>query len=252
MKGLIIFLVLISVNLSIAFGESEKIMITLSDTMDQINFDGKWTFVTEWKRSSQYLFDGGNIIFRTAHQGDFIYVFIDNLSDTTTDNKSDYATVCIDGKNDKSLFPDDNDYCFRATIGEINGLGYTGGLSDDNNFRKITSEAEFIAVGGESDDNDRYSESIHSSYEFKIPVELFGRDHTYGFYFDVYDSEEGKIFQWPNSVKGDNMDGIPSPSGWGELISPDKSLPEFPLSLPILIISTIIIVGISKRVRFYK
>lgn len=241
------------INPIIVFAQSDKILITLSDTMDQINFDGKWSFVTEWKRSSQDLFDDGNIVLRTAHQGDFIYVFIDNLSDITIDKKLDYAIICFDGKNEKSLLSDDNDYCFMGTVGNKNGITYNGDSSDTftDSFRKIPNDPKFIAVSEESDNNDRYSEVIHSSYEFKIPIKLIGRESSYGFYFSTYDSEEEKIFHWPESINSDKSYHIPSPSKWGELVSPDKSLPEFPLSLPVLIITMVVIIGVSRmKVNF--
>lgn len=236
------------INPPIVFTQSDRILITLSDTMDQINFDGKWSFVTEWKRTGQDLFDDGNIVLRTAHQGDFIYVFIDNLSDITIDKKSDYAIICFDGKNEKSSLPDDNDYCFMGTVGNKNGITYNGNssLTFNDSFREIPNDPEFVAVGEESDNNDRYSEVIHSSYEFKIPIKLIGRESYYGFYFSTYDSEQQKIFHWPESINSDKSYYIPSPSKWGELISPDKSLPEFPLSLSIFIITMIIILGISS------
>ena len=254
MRELIIVLVVLAViNPLIVFAQSDKILITLSDTMDQINFDGKWSFVTEWKRSSQDLFDNGNIVLRTAHQGDFIYVFIDNLLDITTYKKLDYAVICFDGKNEKSLLSDDNDYCFMGTVGDENGITYNGdsSLTFNDSFRKIPNDPEFIAIGEESDNNDRYSEGIHSSYEFKIPIKLIGRESSYGFYFSTYDSEQQKIFHWPESINSDKSHYIPSPSKWGELVSPDKSLPEFPLSLPVLIITMVVIIGVSRmKVNF--
>ncbi|MFB5606279.1 MAG: hypothetical protein ACE5R7_08320 [Nitrosarchaeum sp.] len=231
----------------IAYAESDQILITLSDTMNQIEFDGKWSFFTEWKRSSQDLFDNGNIVLRTAHQGDFIYVFIDNLSDSTPEKKLDYAIVCIDGKNDKSTLPDDNDYCFMGVLGNSDGFTYNGySPSQNGNFRKVSNDPETVMIGGESDENDRYSGFTHSSYEFKIPIKLIGRENTYGFYFSTYDNNQKKIFHWPESSNFDKSHYIPSPSTWGKLISPDKSLPEFPLSLPVLAITMIVIVIVSK------
>ena len=55
-------------------------MITISPSMDKVNFDGKWTFFWEWKQTSLNTIsynDGTQIQLRTAHQGNFIYVLID-------------------------------------------------------------------------------------------------------------------------------------------------------------------------------
>lgn len=250
---IIVLVVLVVINPLIVFAQSDRILITLSNTMDQVNFDGKWSFITEWKRSSQDLFNNGNIILRTAHQGDFIYVFIDNLSDITIDKKLDYAVICFDGKSEKALLADDNDYCFMGTVGDKTGIIYNGYslLTSNDSFREISNDPEFVAVGEESDNNDRYSEVIHSSYEFKIPIKLIGRESSYGFYFSIYDSEQQKIFHWPESINSDKSHYIPSPSKWGELVSPDKSLPEFPLSISVLIITMSVIIGVSRmKVNF--
>jgi len=239
----------------IVFAQSDRILITSSDTMEEIDFDGKWSFFTEWKRSSMDSFNDGGIILRTAHQGDFIYVFIDNLSDAVIDKELDYAIICFDGKNDKTALPDDNDYCFMGILGNKNEATYNGYSSSElnGNFRKVSNDPETIIIGGESNENDRYSENIHSSYEFKIPTKLVGRESTYGFYFSTYDENRHKIFQWPQNINSDKPHYIPSPAIWGELVSPDKSLPEFPLSILVLIITMTVIVGVSRmKISFIK
>lgn len=253
MKKLFIVCIVLSGPL-IVYAESDQILITISNEMEKINFDGKWSFSTEWKSTSQDIVNDGNVILRTAHQGDFIYVLIDNLSDITPGKKSDYSIICIDGKNDKSTLPDDNDYCFMAVLGKNNGFTYSGysPVQLNGNFRKIPNDPDLIIIGDISDKNDRYSKIIHSSYEFKIPIKLVGRESTYGFYFSTYDSNQQRIYHWPESIDSDRPYFIPNPSTWGNLVSLDKSLPEFPLFLPILIISMIIVIGISKKLEFYR
>ncbi len=52
----------------LAYAQS-AIPITLSDDMDKVEFDGRWTFLKEWKASSlTHIVDPGNIVIRTAHQ----------------------------------------------------------------------------------------------------------------------------------------------------------------------------------------
>ena len=56
-----------------AFGD-EPILISISSDLDQVIFDGKWTHVNEWKRSSYNhlkFSDGSEIHLRTAHQENF-------------------------------------------------------------------------------------------------------------------------------------------------------------------------------------
>src|SRR5574340_1212473 len=89
------FLILLGAKTAYA----ESVMITQSDVMNKVIFDGKWTYFYEWKRSSLTDLsydDGTKIELRTAHQDNFIYVFIDNLSDTSIDKGADSATICFD------------------------------------------------------------------------------------------------------------------------------------------------------------
>jgi hypothetical protein len=223
--------------------------------MDQIDFDGKWSFYTEWKQSSLNTYNDGTIILRTAHQGDFLYVLIENLSDYTPTEKIDYAIVCLDGKNNKSLLPDNNDYCFMGVLGNENGFTYNGYSPSklNGNFKKISNDPRTIMISSESDENDRYTKIIHSSYEFKIPIELIERESMYGFYFSVFDGDQERLFEWPQSVNSDRPYKIPSPSVWGEIISPDKSLPEFnvPILLSIIALTSTIIIGKFSRFLSY-
>jgi len=81
--------------------------------MDKVIFDGKWTFAKEWKNSSADVI-WEEIILRSAHQGNFIYIMLDVMKDETADNNKDSAIVCFDTKNDQNVTPDENDYCFMA------------------------------------------------------------------------------------------------------------------------------------------
>ena len=246
----IIGLFLISFCLKAAYAES--IMITQSDVMNKVIFDGKWTYFYEWKRSglTDLLYDDGTKIeLRTAHQDNFIYVFIDNLSDTTIDKGADSATICFDTGNEKSLQSDSNDYCFVATLNGSNSFVLQGGspLGINSNFKKIDSPPGFIGISNVSDINDHYTDVPHTSYEFRIPTDLVGRSDMYGFYVGVYDSHSNKIHSWPQSIISDSLLKIPSPSKWGDLVSPDKSLPEFPWPVLALVSSLAIITYMTRR-----
>lgn len=253
-KIFVIFVGLLFIPLTV-YAESNQILITISDTMEEIDFDGKWSFSTEWKESSLNTYNDGTVILRTAHQGDFIYVLIEDLSDDTPTKKIDYAIVCIDGSNNKSSLPDDNDYCFMGVLGNKIGFTYNGYSPSqlNGNFRKIPNDPETIIIGSESDENNRYSKVIHPSYEFKIPIKLVERKNVYGFYFSTFDGNQHKLFQWPQSVNSDNPYHIPSPSTWGEIISPDKSIPEFnmPILLSIVALTSTIIIGKYSRFLNY-
>jgi len=236
----------------------EPILITSSSTMNQVIFDGKWTS-SEWKHSSLNNFsydDGTKIVLRSAHQGDFLYFFVDAVNDFTLNKGMDKATICIDGQNNKNKISDNDDFCFSATLGNKQGVVFQGGSINEitGNFEKISNPENFIGLSDVSDENDRYSKIPHPSYEFKIPIELLERSDNYGFYLSVYDASLDKFYSWPENSTRSNSFDIPPPSKWGDIISPDKSLPEF--GLPILVftilIFTIILIQSKARIEIFR
>ncbi len=226
-----------------ASASSEPILITISPDMEKIIFDGKWTFLTEWKPSSLTTINSENkqIILRTAHYENFIYIFVDAINDYTLDRGSDKATICFDGENNKSQIPDENDFCFSSTLGHNEGVIFQGGSVNalTGHFQKIPNTSNFIAISSPSDENDRYSKIPHPSFEFKIPIELIQRSDNYGIFLSVYDASSKSFETFPTETKRDNLLKIPSPSHWGDILSPDKSLPE--LNIPILVFSVLIL-----------
>ncbi len=121
-------------------------------------------------------------------------------------------------------------------------------LSDSENVALtidvLVAAAESI-VGGVSDGHDRYNKVPHSSYEFKIPVELIGKNIEYGLYIAIYDFHENRVYSWPKGIILENNFKIPSPQKWGTMISLDKTLPEFeiPIMITILSLSSIVIIS---------
>ena len=226
----------------------DPIMISKSDRMDQVIFDGIWTHGTEWKASSLNSIVNGQEIFhmRTAHQENFVYVFLDVVIDTNLDKGSDKSAICFDTENDKNEFADSNDYCFTAILGENVGSTLQGESSlVANNFQNIPNVEGFIGIGAVSDENDRYSIIPHASYEFRIPTDLIGRSDNYGYYVGIYDDFTKTTYSWPIEIVLDEFK-IPSPKLWGEIISPDKSLPEFDLPFLALVSSLVMIIVITR------
>jgi len=252
---LLIFL-LGSIFLETAFASTEPILITISPDMEQVIFDGKWTFYTEWKPSSltTISFDDKQIILRTAHYENFIYIFVDSISDYTLDKGMDKTTVCFDGQNNKSQLSDKNDYCFSSTLGSKQGIVFQGGSINglSGNFQKIPNPNNFIAISNESDENDRYTNIPHPSYEFKIPTDLIKRSDNYGFYLSVYDASSNTFYSFPKETIRENILKIPSPDKWGDIISPDKSLPELHLPLLIFTIMILTFVIIQSKISILR
>ena len=245
--------------------DNEKnILITKSNSMKEINFDGKWTFYSEWKQTSwNPITSDENIVFhlRTAHQENFIYVLIDAISDTTENLGLDKAAVCIDSKNNKSKFFDIDDYCFIVQLEKRNFIDMLfskqdnfviQGNSQEKSFEELEKikVKEFVGIGTMSDKEDKYSEIPHASYEFKIPIELIGRSDNYGFYVNVFDANSNVVHSWPEDIKLESFD-MPEPLLWGNLISPDKSLAEFSESESADIVILLVIILVILAIIFF-
>jgi hypothetical protein len=221
--------------------------------MEDVIFDGKWTSVQEWKRSSEDNIISGNesIYLRSAHQNENLFFMIDVESDNTFDKGFDKAIICIDSKNNDSKNPDSDDFCFISAFGHNNGVILQGGTDfKSNNYFSSFVSSSFTTSSGISDGNDRYSSKPHVGYEFKIPVEIIGRNNNYGFFVAIYDYHNDKFHTWPNDIQMNSLKEIPSPSLWGSLISPDKSLPEFSMPILFSIITLTFVIIIGKFSRF--
>lgn len=235
---------------------AEPIPITLSHSMDQVVFDGKWSFMQEWKASSltEIRTESGIIYLRTAHQENFIYVMIDAVFDNSLDKEHDQVIVCFDSKSEHSVIPDDNDFCFQIKLGEAIPVTLKGSELSEK-FETIDNHPELIAIGGISDENDRYSKIPHTSYEFRIPIDLLGRTDSYGFYVGIYEHSNSTMYTWPSNLSVTSKNVIPDPIEWGIIFSPDKSLPEYNLPMLVLtigVLSTILIGNkiVNLKIRF--
>lgn len=236
----------------------DPILISFSPNIDKVIFDGKWTNPLEWKESSynKFYFEDENAIIhlRTAHHENFIYVQINFESDKIINKGIDSAMICFDSQNDKTKIPQSDDYCFSTSLGVEKSFTFQGNNNSANkSFSLIQNDQNFIAIGTPSDHFDRYSKTPHASYEFRIPLDVLGRSDNYGFYLSVFDGNSQNSYTWPYEIKNNNSTLFSSPSEWGNLISPDKSLPEFNLSsLLYFLIPLILFFGIISKFNPFK
>ena len=241
-----------------AVGLEEPVLITQSRFAERTIIDGKWSNGREWKESVDdgWLFsDGNGMILRATHQDEYLYFLVDFISDRTHDTNMDRAMICLDSNNDKNKISENDDHCFVTSLERSSVIVLQGGSQSalDGNFKRIYHQNVFGA-GTVSDHNDRYSTIPHSSYEFKIPTELVGRHAEYGLYIALYDNHNDMLYSWPRYIEPQNNFQIPPPNQWGELVSLDKSLPEFnlPLLVVILTFSTLIILTKTKGIKIMK
>jgi len=203
----------------------DPIKVTLSHTFNDVIFDGEWSFKQEWKTSTlnELRFDGDDLILRTAHQDNYMYVLINVLGDVTYHHMADRAVVCFDGKETSNM-ADESDWCYMASRGSKNGHTLNGGspIHRTSHFNIQKNHPDFIAIGGTSGENDRYQRIPHAAYEFKIPIEQIGFEDEYGFFMQVFDGDN--VMTYPKEHSGKYPQKIPSPKQWGLIISPDHSI----------------------------
>jgi len=252
MKKLLLITLIVFCIINVKLSYAEQIFTTLGQSSDGIVFDGKWTFLKEWKPTSENIvefYDGRKISIKTGHDHNNLYVLLDFISERSFAKFADSGTVCIDSDFGKENYPQSDDYCFIISLGSKNPITLQGGslLGKNNYFTKIENHPDLIAVGGISDENDRYTPVPHTTYEFKIPIEIFGASDMYGFYVAAYDANTNQVYSWPQDVMEETFPNIPEPSKWGELISPDKSLPEFQWPLLTLIPALIVFLYITRK-----
>ena len=206
----------------------EPIKVTTSSALHNVQFDGDWTFRTEWKESSydNFLFDDDRqLVLRTAHQDGFFYVMINYLMDFTYHHIADRAIVCFDGY-DTSSMADESDWCYAVSRESGNGHTLQGGspISQTSHFNLVKNHPDFVAHGGMSGKNDPYVTAPHATYEFRIPIEQIGFQDEYGFFVQVFDGNDVKTY--PKEFSGKFPQKIPSPTKWGKIFSPDRSISE--------------------------
>ena len=234
--------------------DAQEIRIAFNENAENIIFDGKWTFVNEWKPTSETKIefdDSQKMAIKTVHDHNHIYVLIDFFTDSSYDRLGDRGIVCIDSNLEKNVIPDNENYCFLVSLGSDRPITLQGGsfLANQGYYSQIDNHPQLTAIGGFLENEDRYSRIPHSTYEFKIPIDIIGRSDIYGFYAGAFNAKNGNLYGWPESISNENYPFIPSPEMWGELISPDKSIPEFNFAQIALILAILPLFLLTKKFK---
>jgi hypothetical protein len=237
-------------SIFVNYAFAQEIPVTLNIDSDEIIFDGKWTYRQEWKQTSlhnEIYIDKHEMVIKVGHDYENLYVLLDFI--TKAHNWKDRAFVCLDRSLEPDSKPSATTFCFTATPDSQHPKIMQGGslIAVTGFFTQIPNHPDFIAMGGISDENDRFSRIPHESYEFKIPIDVIGRSDRYWFYVSVVDGNTGKSYNWPQLATPDKYPYIPPPNQWGKIVSPDQSIPEF--SLPsFILISTLVLSIIVGRI----
>lgn len=247
---LIPFFAMICIGVNFVY--ADQTVTTLRDDGNATIWDGKWSFLQEWKRTSYTDVDG--MALRIGHDYNYLYVLLDAVPQNSFVKNTDYGIVCITANLTSKNFATEDDHCFLLSLETRNAITLQGGslLGTTNHYTRVQNDPQLIAVSGISDSNDRYSNSPHPTYEFRIPIKLIGRSDMYHFYAATYDTTNNHMTTWPKNIDTTKFPNIPSPSQWGDLISPDKSIPEFPLPMFALILSFISILIIKQKMVYVK
>lgn len=92
-----IVLMILPSTLGVSFGENDRsIFIPKSQQPPQI--DGRWTSKTEWADASEtrIVDEKSTAYLRMKHDGIFLYVLIDFISDQGPEKSGDFALLCFD------------------------------------------------------------------------------------------------------------------------------------------------------------
>ena len=169
--------------------------------------------------------DDDELVLRTAHQDGLFYILVNYLTDFTYDHIADHAVVCFDGY-DTSSIADETDWCYTVSRNSGNGHTLQGGspIFQTIHFNLVKNHPDFVAHGGMSGKNEPYVWAPHAAYEFRIPIEQIGFQDEYGFFVQVFDGNDVKTY--PKEFSGKYPQKIPSPTKWGKIFSPDRSISE--------------------------
>lgn len=235
---------------------ADELVTTLSDANSGIIYDGIWTYTTEWKKSSLEKIPKASedqFVIRIGHDYENMFLFLDVIGDTSINRLGDRAIICFDTLLDKSNKPKIDDYCFQVSLdGKLTTLNGDSNNAISGFYKKVENHPNVIAVGGVSNEFDRYSKVPHVSFEYQIPIDVIGRSSEYGFYVGVFDAQSNQMYSWPENALEDNYPFIPSPDNWGVLLSPDKSIPEFSFSIIFYLMLPIIMgFAIFTKIKFF-
>ena len=231
---------------------ADELFITFTDADSEIILDGKWSHTHEWKKSSETIITQDNqklFALRYAHNYEQIFVLIDVIDDTSVNSLKDKSLLCFEAKTTESSIVDKpKTYCFEkifdgSLVTQIKNMEIL-----ESNYEKIKNPTSVVATSGLSDQNDRYSKTPHISYEFQIPIDVIGRSNVYSVYVEIFDAETDSIMTWPSNP-GVTESFLANSTAWGKMISPDKSIPEFPSPLIVFAILTVTILVIQLKLK---
>ena len=250
MKVVYIILLMTAFHFPIVY--ADELFITFTDADSEIILDGKWSNAHEWKKSSETIITQDNkksFALRYAHNYEQIFVLIDVVDDISANSLKDKSLLCFEAETTESSIIDESKiYCFEKML-DGNLVTLIKNVETlESSYKKIKNPPNVVATSGLSDQNDRYSKIPHISYEFQIPIDIIGRSNEYNVYVEVFDAETNSIMTWPSNPDVTES-FLTNSTEWGKMISPDKSIPEFPSPLIVFAILIVTILVIQLKLK---
>ena len=171
--------------------------------------DGMWSSASEWIDANETIFkaDQSFWVLRVKQVYADIYVLIEVVSDRSIEV---HDGVYLGLSRGNASSPQLGDYLFYLSLG-TNALVWAIFVGDGEGWKysKVGIEG-FLCVAELSAGYSPYASDLHMTYEFKIPIGLFGASSEFRFYVEVHDGD--LTFRWPEG-------GLKSsPSSWGRLV----------------------------------
>ena len=192
---------------AVATGSDDYIVVPYRGSRP--NIDGVWTSAQEWADANETIFktDESYWVLRVKQVYVDIYVLVEAVSDRSIEvHDGVYLGLSMGNASSPQL----GDHLFYLSLG-INALVRTAFVGDGGGWKysKVAIEG-FLCMAELSAGDSPYASDMHMTYEFKVPIGLFGASSEFRFYVEVHDGDF--TFRWPES-------GLKSsPSSWGRLV----------------------------------
>ena len=192
---------------AVATWSDDYIVVPYSGSRSKI--DGMWSSVQEWADGNETIFrkDESFWVLRVKQVYADIYVLVEVVSDRSIDVR-DGVYLGLSKGNASS--PQLGDYLFYLSLG-TKALVRTTFVGDGEDWKYSKASIDgFLCMAELSAGDSPYASDLHMTYEFKIPIGLFGAASEFRFYVEVHDGDF--TFRWPeNGLKS-------NPLSWGCLV----------------------------------
>jgi len=193
---------------AVATGSDDYIVVPYSGSRPKI--DGVWSSAQEWADGNETIFKTDELfwVLRVKQVYADIYVLVEVVSDRSIEVR-DGVYLGLSRENASS--PQLSDYLFYLSLG-THALVRTTFVGDGEGWKysKVSIEG-FLCTAELSAGYSPYASEPHMTYEFKIPIGLFGAASEFRFYVEVHDGDF--TFRWPEGGLKSN------PSSWGCLVA---------------------------------